>query len=358
MYAEQVLDCQADLLARITSVPQFRDFLNYFVEAGQDDEGLLNDQDAKQNVSQMMGGLATATKMAECFNVTANMSEMVVHASELLDDTDLFMPDLAPSEFGFTHFDKPLPILDVRGRTMLANWLVWGKCMAQERGGGVPSPAVQVFWFNDHHTHPDEVAEDLFAAPEFANIAQYVGRWGLIGVDVFPMGREVGPPLVEAHDDFIERLHNDGIEATSFTNPMRHVHALWMLLGQTITRMREEDIPRHAMKRAQRAGLMPRVTVIELRRSEGTRNLEESPVQWTSQWLVRGHMRWQPYGASSTADHDHSLGPVEVDMGHSVRLCTTPGCGFHIKRIFISPYVKGPEGAPLRLKQHVYNLSR
>jgi hypothetical protein len=358
MHAEQVLDCQADLHTRVTSVPEFQSYLSHYIEVGQDEHGLIPQEQARQNVQQMLSGLGRATKMAEAFKVTASMTDMVMHFADLLDDTDLFMPDLAPSEYGMVFFEKPIPIADVRGRTMLAQWCIWGRCMAQTRGRGPVTPAVQVFWFNDHRIQPDAIAKELLALPEFAEFERFSGRWGLIGVDVFPMGREVGSPVVEASESYVERLAEEGVEAVAFTNPMRHLHALWMLLGQSISRMREEDIPRHAMKRAKRAGLMPRVTVIELRRSEGTRNTEPSPINWTSQWLVRSHMRWQPYGSRRCDDHTHEFGKVEVDMAHSVRFCVRPGCDHVLKRIAIPGHVKGPEGAPLRLKQHVYALRR
>ena len=364
MKASQVLDHQADLLARLT-MPMFAEYVRLVLSGGQDMYGLLPDGLAEQNSRTMVANLSKHARMGEAYKVSPDMSRMVVHAAALLDDSDTFAPDLAPSEFGFVHFEEPLPIVDVRGRTMLAHWLVWGKTLAglrSKRGFTETTvPATSAYWFNDSHLQPDEVAQMILnrgAVADKERMGRVTGRWHMIGADIFHVGRPVGAPMGQVDNPEVQAaIEADGDTVTDFTNPLRYLHALWMLLGQSITTVRPEPLDRMTMKRAGRAGIPPRVTVIELRRAEGGRNNEPTAIEWSHRWLVRGHMRWQPYGSAS-AEHDHVLGPVEVEMSHSVRYCTVPGCDHHVKRIFIAPYVKGPEGKQLRFTDHVYALNR
>ena len=354
MHAGQMLDNKADLLARLTQ-PDFSAFVQGVMDGGQNSHGTMTRQESASNSQVMSQTLPRFVKFAECYRVSADMAKMVEHFAGLLDDTDIFMPDLAPSECGMAFFESPLPIQDVRGRVLKGHWLVWGKTVV--RVGVVSTvPAVQAYWFNDHRLSPDEVGLEIMANP-YAD--ETLGRWGFMGADVFHTGREVGPALeTEMPDDYAESILADGDTPSPFTNPLRYVHALWMLLGQSIVSQRLEDVDRMSLKRAERAQLIPRVTVVELRRVEGGKSDRESPVDWSHRWLVRGHMRWQPYGKQSDAGHDHVVGQVEVDMGHSVRRCQVEGCEFELRRIAILPYVKGPEGKPLRLTEHVYAFNR
>jgi hypothetical protein len=53
-------------------------------------------------------------------------------------------------------------------------------------------------------------------------------------------------------------------------------------------------------------------------------------VEWSKRWVVRGHWRWQSYGPGRTER----------------------------RRIWISPFIKGPDGAPLVVSEKVYDLRR
>lgn len=356
MHAGQVLDMKADLLARMTQ-PLFVRFVEGVMSGGQDSHGTLTPKEAASNADVMVGSLSRHIKLAECYRVSADMTKMVEHFADLLDDTDIFMPDLAPSEAGMVFFESPMPIQDVRGRMLKGHWLVWGKGFVRITGPAQTGmiPGVQTYWFNDHRIDPDVVALEVMRD---TRADEFVGRWGFMGADVFHSGRQVGPKM-EDHmpEAYREQIEADGDTVSEFTNPIRYIHALWMLLGQSIVSTRLEPIDKMSLKRAQRAQLIPRVTVIELRRNEGSNSDRESSIDWSHRWLVRGHMRWQPYGRQN-ADHPHNVGPVEVDAGHSVRRCQVPGCDFELRRIAILPYVKGPQGKPLRFTEHVYALNR
>lgn len=357
MRPEQVIDMQADLLQRLTSDQLFQFYIRGVLERGQDQYGLLTPEERRQNEQAMRSSLVVGVKMGMAYRVTHDMSALVQHAASTLDDTDVFMSDLAPSEFGVVFFERPLPIQDMHGRTMLAHWLIWGRSVS-ETSPGRTSPVTTTFWFNDKQIEPDEIAVMLRADPTGGRVLDRVaGRWGFIGADVFTTGRTVGAATESPAPEIAAKIIAGGDTATEFTNPLRYLHALWMLLGQTVADVREEYIRRTAFRRAQRLGMQPRITVVQLRRSDGVRHDGESMIDWSHRWLVRGHPRWQPYG-SRIGDHDHVYGQVEVESGHSVRYCQITDCDAKIARIWIAPFVKGPEGKPLLFRDHVYDLSR
>lgn len=93
--------------------------------------------------------------------------------------------------------------------------------------------------------------------------------------------------------------------------------SLW--LQQKIVVTEPGRLERAAQRRLDRAGILSKCLVVHLRRKEYVRHAEgeSEPVDWAWQWAVRGHWRNQP-----------------VKEGH--------------KLIFIHPFIKGPEDAPLK----------
>lgn len=351
MRPEQVIDMQSDLYQRT-----FDRFFRRHIEAVLSSALIPMNSEEESRVTRenMYAMLGKSVQMAYAYRVTHDMSLLVQHAASTLDETDTFMHDLAPSDFGIVLFERPLPIYDVRGQEMLVHWMVWGK--AAIRLGGVSGVGSVSYWFNDMRLNPDEVQQRLWG--EYGHAAdRYTGRWGFIGADIYPTGVSVGPVLETVEGKAEAALRDEGVEPQPFTNTIRYLHALWLLLGQSVSTSEDEWVRRTAFRRAQRLGIQPRVTVIRLRRNEGNRHEGESLVDWSHRWLVRGHPRWQPYGERAV-DHEHILGPVEAVNGHSVKRCQVSGCGHYVARIWIAPYVKGPDDKPLRFTEHVYDLVR
>jgi hypothetical protein len=131
-----------------------------------------------------------------------------------------------------------------------------------------------------------------------------------------------------------------------YTGPLpnddRVIVALFRLLGQVLVDVKDAPIERAAARRAKRMNLPARVQTIALRRKE-TRYLNPSetgaaPVEWQHSWVVRGHWAWRACGP------EHPLAEP-YEKGHHAR-------------IYVAPYVKGPESAPLRISEKVWDLSR
>jgi hypothetical protein len=150
----------------------------------------------------------------------------------------------------------------------------------------------------------------------------------------------LGPKTVPPTPELRQLVESDGDEPHEFTVTPRYVHALWLMLNQTIVRPSLAEIPRATRRRAERRSIPPRVTVVQLRRYETHADQpEEQLVDWQYRWIVRGHWRWQVCGP------EHPLAQEILP-------------GKWRARIWIAPYVKGPEDKPLHVSDKVYDLSR
>lgn len=349
MKAGQVLDLRTDLMHRLTNDDPFRRQVAFMVSGAMGDT--LGGPDAFEHRDEInravdarmpvVDTFANYMKVAEVYRVSEDMSAMVQYAASQLDDTDAIDLSLAPTQCGFVRFDKPLPMGDVHGKTMFVHWLVWGPFEARDMHGKVleDQRLTAVLTFSDPRTEPDEVHEEMLAlarkdrgAKGVTFYSELVGRFATTGFDYLFDGSRLGPPMMEPSEKQRAESALWGREALPGTNPTRYIHALWLLLNQSVTHVAEEQVNRSAEKRAEKRRLPSRVTVVRLRREASSmeRKHGESHVEWQHRWIVRGHWRWQACGE-----------------GRSER-----------RRIWINPFVKGPDGAPFVQSEKVYSLER
>lgn len=94
---------------------------------------------------------------------------------------------------------------------------------------------------------------------------------------------------------------------------------------QSVSETEECAPPRAARKRAERAHVAPLIRVIRLpRRVRERASAEHKTVDWQNRWIVSGHWRNQPWGPERK----------------------------RVRPIWIAPYVKGPDSAPLKPAAH------
>jgi len=311
MRAVQVPDEQATLLAKLRGNATFRAATESTLK-----EGLGVHHEASAALAAQIGRLL---EVAYPYYVTPDMSLLVQHAAGGLDDEDLFDPSLAPTGAGFVRFERPLSITDVRGAHMKANWMLWG-----------PSPAGTLIVIWNDVRDPDDVTHYLEG--EFGReVKRVMGNWSIIGGTHVLVGAPLGEERVPVPEQYLADLEADGIEPTPFTNIERLAQSLWLLLDQTLVSTREEQARPKQTHHARKLNLKTRVTVIDLRRMVGANRAEgESHIEWSHRWVVRGHWRWQACG-----------------VGYSER-----------RRIWVAPFIKGPDDAPLATNERVYALRR
>jgi len=114
-------------------------------------------------------------------------------------------------------------------------------------------------------------------------------------------------------------------------NMQRWLYALWVVMGQEIAHLQEEQADRATKRRMTRMKLPPAITVVTLRRPANPhRNEGDGHVEWQWHWMVRGHPRWQ------------ACGPGRKER----------------KLIWVNPHLKGNLDAPLHQTTKVYKVSR
>lgn len=323
MTPEQVLEAQTDLYVRLTDSEPFVAYITDAVEATARDLGA-----SAAIKTPMVRALTAAVGSAYAYRVSADLTSLVEWAATQLEPEDKFRMDLMPTASGFVRFERSLPMRDVRGKTMLIDYLVWGTVNIPS-SFGVSKPAMMTWAWNDQDLTPDEVTTEIFALPGAGRIRQTVGRWGYVGTHLLSPGLSAGPAWLTPSPVLAARLLASGATPTESTNLARYVMALLMLMDQPV--VEESEVTGQISKKTQRATknkIPGGISVIRLRKSHGGRRTGESQVEWTHRWVVRGHWRWQAYG---------------------------PG-RMQRRRQWISPHVKGPAGTPIVTSQKVYDV--
>lgn len=308
-----------------------------------DAKALIGEQVARREGAKIASILPAAFRVASAYYVEPAMTDMILYASAGMDETDVFRNDELPTECGFAYFEKPLVIHDIRGADLFVNGLLWCSTRTVDPDTGEQRPGILLTLFNDHDHTPDELAKAIMRGEhKYMSYDIYrasMGRWGCIGFEKLSNGMQIGPPMAEVHPNKLADPRLADIVSTEFTNIFRQVHAFWLLLNQTITHVSDADIPRPYAKRAKRAKIPPRVTVIRLRRHERSGDgVGEHNVEWSHRWYSRGHWAWR-----RCSEH-HAL--AEPDGSG----------GFHA-RVWVRESIKGPEGLPLRISDKVYHLA-
>lgn len=353
MLPAEVLAAQEDLLERLTNNDSFMaftaltsektvghiflpDYLHPLPELTREKHW----RDIAPQGTQWVRALKNYIEGAYAYRVTAEMCLVLAHAASALDEDDRIDPQLAPTGCGIVHFAKPIKVQDVRGKTMLVHWAVWGPTTYAGRN------ALALAFYNDTWIEPDEVWGDFQTGFPGLNkeaqdsIMDDLGRWSSVHQTIMPAGMKLGPSQVAAPDVQVARIMAEeeipGVletpeEVKSATNLHRYMHALFLLLNQTVVDIQEEEPNRATRRRMLRKGLPQKVTVIALRRHANANRQEgESLVEWSHRWIVRGHWRWQ------------ACGPNRSER----------------RRIWIAPFVKGPEDKELIVTDKVYSLER
>lgn len=118
---------------------------------------------------------------------------------------------------------------------------------------------------------------------------------------------------------------------TDMADPARMLLAAFLLMDQPISETERPPIDRATARRTARAGITSDLTVILLRRPRRTSTgTGDSDREYHTRWLVHGH--W----------HKYWTGP-----GRTI-----------LRPVYISDYTKGPEGAPLVIRDRVTVLAK
>lgn len=265
---------------------------------------------------------AAATYLTECdpMYVSADLTELVDYAAdhtsykpEPLVVTDLITPH------GFAYFSKPLYVTDTRGLQMPFRAIQWNPTVRKT----APGPGIDVALDGQMY---DGVVITLYAHRGDGDPLDDGHRYSDISIGGSDLAMEYVTTLRFGQDS--EVFEKDD----SIRDMLAHVKVFFRLCQQTIAVPRHERVARPTWKRAKATWKeIKEVVVFTLRRAKNAAQYEgdEREVQWSHRWMVNGHWRNQWY--PSTKTHN---------------------------QIWIAPYVKGPDGAPLILKRRAFELIR
>ena len=277
----------------------------------------------------MVEGMTQILNDSSMYFVKAEMTDLITFAGERLEEDDVVNRELAPTKEGFVYFEKPVPLDDLRGTTLNINALLWHFTNKND---------LVVYMWNDQYRTPDPVAIQIKKQAEGDSNAkkflETLGRWGFVGMLASRHGQAIGKPFIEQDEYTINQYEtNEGFTPIPSGNLIRVLHAYWLLMNQTLVKISEEHADRKLARTMKRFELPSYVTVMQYRRTDTVGEfVGESSVEWSHRWIVRGHWRWQPFKNDAGKDD--------------------------VKRIWIAPFMKGPEDKPLVLTDKIYALTR
>lgn len=254
------------------------------------------------DLSPWLRSLGADLAGATTYQVTAEMTELAMRLAEITPDLATLAEEEIPCPWGFMWLDAPIPR------------------PAEDDGDLDPEMLHAVSWARV----PAMITTSSETGERATVPAMRIREWGY-----YP---SQNPPLILMGQHMVVTGRIRGLKVNSPLPQVPVFHSLWILMGMEIVSTAEAPIPRAFRKRAYRNLKHQRVCVVQLRRSQHREpSGEHRKVDWSCCWLVRGHNRKAPNGGTFKNGRD-----------------TT----------WVKPFIKGPEGMPLKASDVLYRLSR
>lgn len=289
---------------------------------------------------------------AETFHVTADMVGFIADVADTIPDDYLVDKESMPAPFGVLVLDTPIEVVDVSGDMYRIDTIVW----ATGEDGWTVMQFTDKF---DCPTTREQFAErgwDRDIARK-TMLGFLVSNYNdpVVSAEKFladaPQELSLGAvsPMTVDKDSMTD---NTRLAIMSSLWIKRFTVAAWAVMHGKIGRPRRGVPSRQQRKKIKAAGLeWGDIRVVQLRGVTYTGPERETVghnVEWTHRWMVKGFWRWQWYPQTK-----------EAREAGTAALCAHCGKeGGQHKRIFIDPYVKGPEDLPYLAKDVVYAVNR
>ena len=258
--------------------------------------------------------------------VSKDMMALALHAADSME-LQFLQPEDLPAKAGLCILPEPLLLLDRYSKHVSFAAFSWSPIRGENERGEPITGSLLTFYGDRFETRDDynTICPPPTTAPRLVMVHERF--------DAFNK-----PPQVETDPEAAEwakQPENKEVVAASKKLTWQLPLCLWSLMGQTLARKVPEPAERPTRRRLQKAGsplANKAITVIYLRhvREDGAEDTSPRSVEWTHRWVVSGHWKMQAYG-----------------KGRLER-----------KRIWVMPFVKGPDDAPLVLKEKVHVLAR
>jgi hypothetical protein len=277
----------------------------------------------------LIPAMESAMRMSEVFLVSEDMAAVAEHAQKTMPGEPFAAHDL-PSTHGFMWIEGGIQTPDIRHVINSTTALIWATF-----GGGVI-----LMGFTWKYDTRDEInaniRRDNQRIPALMPLLTWTGyAMGLRYGEVPEVQIRIADH-VEVNTDDVVTVSEDGngvlvngepvdVVDSDPSHEMSWFLAACRLMQQNIARPVREEVPAKKVRRFDLKDTT--VTVIKLRHAQHGPCDGESQVEWRHRWVVRGHWRY-----AHAKDED----------GNPIR-----------RWVYINPHFRGPEGAPLLIRDKV-----
>ena len=328
MRAVDVLAVRDELFRDIQYNERFKRHVQFVL-----DRRFVAKMSSTRDPKMFLDGMYSGLRMSETFMVTEDMAMVADHAQESMPGEPLVQQDL-PASHGFMWINGGIQTPDIRNQINSTAALVWAS----------HADGVVLFAFAWKYDKKDEInmgiVKEQGRIDPLMPLLVWTGyavtlKWGEIP------GRQVrikDTSNVTIDDEITvedgdepgqDRIFVNGVEVETISAEPSHELSWWLaairLMQQTVSRPRREEVPAKKVRRFDMKDQI--VTIIELRRAAYGPSDGESHVEWSHRWVVRGHWR-----------HAHA----KDEDGNPIR-----------RWVYINPYFKGPEDAPLLVRSKI-----
>lgn len=290
----------------------------------------------REAIDAVLQARADHLKDAPIFLLSEEMLDVVIAAAKSLSPDDLatLEEDDLPQPTGFLMLPRDIYVSDPTGAVPVSDIRAFSWRFSDICSEGVWSIGARVsLWSKTQGGEADESYNALLESlrgqwlPELVHIgATWIDRSVFAGMTQAEMAEEV-----EAARDRLGHLHlppmealeagvhsrDDVIDDRAKTFPQAFLFAFSRLCEQGIGE--DETVGERIPAVARKGGPTRDVRVVTLRKRRARTQGESEAVEWSHRWVVQMHKRRQWYPSI---------------QGHKV--------------IFVGPFVKGPEGKPLK----------
>jgi hypothetical protein len=298
---------------------------------------------SQQNAADLTRALAMGTADATAYQVT---SVMVNAITEMLPETQQHIDHLdvaeLPERNGWAWLDTPWPLPDPDHDDLgpvlirVVSWSFLSIPATDDlvglTGGTGQLPCVRITLWT---LLDDDLAQNLdrYEPGRAEEIREHIGELTLMHTVVVPFAATY--------------TKENSLKGLAAASPVAFTHLLWMFLGMEITAIERAPIARPVRRQALRSLKHGEVHVVTLRRVRHHDDPDDAVrvIDWSCQWPVQGHARH----LDSYSGPQHRA--VTTGPGKHCAVCGS-------RTTWIRPYLKGPDGLPLKVSRQLMRLSR
>lgn len=297
--------------------------------------GELAQKQMRSNVDRPLLHSALRNHLAAgyTYHLDVRMADAVQHRAEGLRSTSQYGHYDPPSGCGVLVLDQPWDVSEISGRTQRTNLLTWGPIQVGTSRANTEPGYLLTLWQDTRRGAADSFTRELLADPATREVVDRFAGLYPIYVGGVAKSMRIGDYWHVVPEERAAELAAAGRPVAARLNaPLNHILATWDLMEQSLANLDDAPVQRASARRAQRAKIPPRVTVVTLRRNEHTHETGAgTPLAWRIP--VREHSR-----------HYWVRDPATGELVREKRTIET--------------HWRGPEDAPVHVSDKVYTLRR